>query len=151
MDKEKVLASARLLKSLPSGAVEEYAAKRQTIVAQMNRRIAAREDVLELIGGEENRNTMENNHANHAKFMESMGSVFDPGTFVEIIVWVYRTYRARGFQPEYWNVQLNCWLEILRESLTEKSFDAFKPFYDFILQNHDFFVKTTAGEKAGAR
>jgi hypothetical protein len=143
MDKETVLASARLLRNIPADAVGEYAAKREELVASMNGRISARKDILDLIGDEENRATMENNHANHAKFMESIGSIYDPSTFIEIILWVYRTYRSRGFKPQYWIVQLNLWLEILQKSLTEKSFNALRPFYDFILKNHDFFVKST--------
>ncbi|MEI8345746.1 MAG: response regulator, partial [Candidatus Omnitrophota bacterium] len=148
MDKQMLLVAARKLQSVSSDVMAEYETSREEMVSRINARMAQRGDLFELIGGQGNLAVMENNHANHALFMRSIWSAYDADTFVETVIWVYRTYRARGFRPEYWVAQLNLWLEILQKRLSEKSYTAIKPFYNFVVTHHDFFTAISATPEA---
>jgi hypothetical protein len=103
-------------------------------------RIHERSDVTPLIGSG-NETMMRDNHRNHARFMGYSLPSLTPSLFLDTVHWVYRTYRARGFSPRYWEVMLPLWQEVMREKLPSDVRESITPFYQWILQNHEALVR----------
>lgn len=142
MTRDDLIQTASTLKTPPPEAIVEYTALRDRLAAEMNIRLGARPDLDSLIGPG-NRRMMEDNHRNHARFMESLFRHYSPQVFVETILWVFRTYRAHDFQLTYWPAQLDTWVEVLRENLSAESFRAIEPFYLWMIVNQPTFAALT--------
>jgi hypothetical protein len=88
-----------------------------------------------------NQQMAEDNNRNFARFMASLFADFNPGVLVETVLWVFRAYRAHGFQTTYWAVNLNIWVDIIRKELSEESYDVIYPYYNWLIVNIPIFVK----------
>ncbi len=121
-------------------AAQEYAERAAECAASVTHRLSARPDLERLIGPD-NQAMMEDNHRNHARFMESIFLHYDPATLVETVLWVYRAYLAHGFQLTYWPAQLNTWVDVLREHLSPEAFTEIYPFYHWFLIHQADFVR----------
>ncbi|MDX9753830.1 MAG: hypothetical protein RBU29_07705 [bacterium] len=139
MSRESLLQSATQLNQPAPDHVQEYSTNKDHLVAELNRRLASRQD-LPLLIGPNNQELMEDNHRNHALFMESLFRCYNPIIFVDTVIWVYSTYRARGFRLPYWPIQLDTWLVLLQESLSPPAFEAIAPFYRWLIHNQPEFV-----------
>jgi hypothetical protein len=139
MNGKKLTNSATHLNKFSSQAVKEYSQKRQTLVASINEAMLNRLDITELVG-EKNIQMMKDNHSNHALFVESFMINPDPGVLVDTVLWVFRSYRSRGFHQNYWAAQLNCWIEILKLQLSEDSFNDVYPLYQWFTVNIPAFT-----------
>ncbi len=142
MERQDLVQSATRLGSAAPEAVAEFAAKREAIVADVNTRLLDRTDIGALVGPG-NFDLMKDNHANHARFIESILSAYHPATLVDTILWVFRTYRTRGFQAAYWTVQLNAWADVLQQHLSAPSFNAVRPLYEWMIVNTPHFANLT--------
>jgi hypothetical protein len=140
--KDKLLASAQKLIPPPEKAREEFSAKIDMLVATGNKNIAARLDLDKLIGAE-NQEMAVNNNSNFARFMDAMFVEYDPATLVETVLWVFRAYRSHGFLTTYWPANLDIWLKMLEKELSDESFRAIAPFYNWLIVNIQIFVKLT--------
>lgn len=140
--KDKLLASAQKLIPPSEKAREEFNAKIDILVVIGNKKIAARPDLDKLIGAE-NHEMAENNNSNFARFMDSMFVEYDPVTFLETVLWVFRAYRSHGFHTTYWAANLDTWLKMLEKELSDESFRAIAPFYNWLIVNIPIFVKLT--------
>jgi len=83
---------------------------------------------------------MESNHRNHARYMVTVFELYDPDSFVETVLWVFRTYRAHGFHVAYWAAMLDMILDIMREELSPETYEATSPFYEWILTRIPVFT-----------
>ena len=138
MTKEELLVTAGDIPEVSPSAREEYAAKREQMVSMINEIMLARPDIKDLVG-ENNQDIMKDNHANHARFVESIMGKPDAGTLVETCLWVFRAYRSRGFHSNYWSAQLNTWVEVLKKSVSPSTAEAVYPLYHwFIVHIPDF-------------
>lgn len=140
--KEKLLASAQKLIPPSEKARKEFNAKIGILVDKGNKSMAARPDLDKLIGAE-NLEMAENNNSNFARFMDSMFVAYDPSILVETVLWVFKAYRSHGFLPTYWAANLDIWLRMLEKELSDESFKAISPFYNWIVVNIPIFVKLT--------
>jgi len=140
MTKQELINTAAQLQPPPSAATQEYQNKVEQLAACINSRMSARADLDRLIGAG-NLEMMHNNHRNHARFIASLLAAYDPQVLVETILWVFRAYRAHGFQQTYWPAQLDTWIEVLREELSEPAFSAIYPFYQWMLQHQPQLVQ----------
>ena len=102
MTRESLIESAALLKQPSKTVRDEYSLKREYLATEINRIMGERPDVDYMIGG--NIAMMQDNHRNHARFMESLFVAFDPIVLVDTVLWVFRAYRSHGFQLTYWTV-----------------------------------------------
>ncbi len=134
MTREELIQSAERLQPVGVEAQQEYSRKIPQMVTTINQRMAARPDITDLIG-ENHLQLMCDNHANHARFMESVFFEMSAQVLVDTVLWVFRAYRARGFSSLYWAAQLNTWIELLRESLSEEGFKEIYPYYVW-MQTH---------------
>ena len=142
MTKEELLATARELKQPARDVADEFGAKRERLAAEGNRRMGARPDLGRLVGSG-NEAMAEDNNRNFARFMESIFRHYQPEVLVETVLWVFRAYRSHGFQTTYWPANLDTWVEMLREELSEEAFEAVYPFYDWLIVHIPWFVKLT--------
>ena len=138
MTKEQLIKTAEVLPQVSSEALDEYAAKRDQMVNSINETMMARPDISELVGAN-NLDIMKDNHANHARFVESILRKPDAQTLVETCLWVFRAYRSRGFHSSYWSAQLNTWVEVLNKTVSPATAEAVYPLYHwFVIHIPDF-------------
>ena len=139
MNKKDLIESARQLRQIKDTTSSEYAKKSDLMTGKMNTAMSERKDILELIG-EKNMDMMHDNHANHARFMDSMFKHYNPEVFVETILWVFRSYRSHGFTTNYWAAQLNTWIIIMQEILSSEAASEIIPYYTWMQINIPVFV-----------
>jgi hypothetical protein len=142
MKKEDLIVTASKLEVVSDSACKEYIEKLDVMVASVNTLMLEEENILLLIG-ENNERMMRDNQNNHAKFMASILGNFNPDVLVETILWVFRAYRNRGFHPKYWDVHLNAWLKTISQNLSQETSQQIIPFYIWMLDNIPSFVSIT--------
>jgi tRNA isopentenyl-2-thiomethyl-A-37 hydroxylase MiaE len=140
MNRTELIKSAQKLKQVDGKFTAEFSSKRDLLIDTMNKKMAARKDVNEMVG-RNNIEMMKDNHANHARFLESIFYQHSPETLVDTIIWVFRAYRSRNFSSTYWAAQLNTWIEIYRKELSSECFTAIYPYYNWMQINIPVFNK----------
>lgn len=140
MNKEHLLKTAGQLKQVSIQSVEEFSSKRDHLVVLMNQTMLARPDLLAMVG-EDNVEMMNDNHANHARFLESIFKQHQPEILVDTVLWVFRAYRSRNFASTYWAAQLNTWIDIYRKELSPECFSEVYPYYNWMQINIPIFNK----------
>ena len=140
MNKEHLLKTAGQLKQVSIQSVEEFSSKRDHLVSLMNQTMLARPDLLAMVG-EGNVEMMNDNHANHARFLESIFKQHQPEVLVDTVLWVFRAYRSRNFASTYWAAQLNTWIEIYKKELSPECFSEVYPYYNWMQINIPIFNK----------
>jgi hypothetical protein len=138
MDREKLVQALKLV-SVPPQAAEEYGRKAAKMAGVVTERMLARPD-LEALIGKNNAEMMKDNHANHARFIESVLRNFDAATLTDTVLWVFRAYRSHGFHDSYWAAQLNLWHAVLKENLSEETLKAVLPVYNWMQVNIPSFA-----------
>ena len=141
MTREHLLASARQLRPPAAVAAAEFEGKLERMAAELNRRMLSRPDVDRLIGGADNRPMMENNSRNFLRFMNSLFRNYEPMVLVETALWVFRAYRAHGFQTSYWPANLDTAVEILKQELSAEVFGEVYPLFDWLIVHIPAFVR----------
>lgn len=139
--KERLIESAKALGAPSPGAAKEFAEKREQLAEMGSATLASRGDVKKLVG--ENLEMAQDNNRNFARFMESMFMSYDATVLVETVLWVFRAYRSHGFQTTYWPANINIWIDNLKSELTEETFEALYPHYDWLIVNIPIFAKLT--------
>lgn len=140
MDKKFLLSTASHLIQLSTGSSDEYQQKAEQLAAQMNILMINKPDIEGLVGGN-NIGMMKDNHANHVRFMVSVFKTYNAEVLVETVLWVFRAYRSHGFTTNYWSVQLNTWIGLLKEILTPGCYKEVYPYYEWMVVNIPVFVK----------
>lgn len=140
MNRSNLIKSAQNLKQVDLKYSKEYSSKRSSLVNIINKKMCARPDVLEMVG-KNNLEMMKDNHANHARFLESIFIQHSPETLVDTIIWVFRAYRSRNFSSTYWAAQINTWIEIYEKELSPDCFAAIYPYYNWMQINIPVFNK----------
>jgi len=145
MDKSALIHSASILKDIPRPAASRFEDVVEACAADLTSAMRAEPGLTELIG-EGNVEVMATNHGNHFKYMSATSALFDPTSFVETVLWVLRTYRARGFSVRYWDVMLPKATEALRKHLEPELFAEVRPFYDWLQDNISAFAELSEEE-----
>lgn len=117
-----------------------YIALSEEMAAEVSRKLLSRADVDKLIGGPANREMMQDNDRNHARFFSSLFQNYNPEVLVNTVLWVFSAYRHHGFNLIYWPAQLDAWVEILRITLEEDAFSQVYPFYHWMIVNNPIFA-----------
>jgi len=134
MTKSDLLKTAQELKQVSNELADEFSTKRDMLVEAMNAKMLQRLDIKDLVG-ENNLEMMKDNHANHARFLESVFLSYNPEVLVDTVLWVFRAYRSRNFTSTYWAAQLNSWVEIYKDKLSSDCFLAVYPYYKWMQIN----------------
>jgi len=140
MERADLITSAQNLLQVNEKIASEYSLKRESLVEEMNKKMVARPDVVDMVGVN-NLEMMKDNHANHARFLESIFMQHSPEILVDTVLWVFRAYRMRNFSTTYWAAQLNTWIEIYKKELSPECFQAIYPYYYWMQINIPNFVK----------
>ncbi|WP_347838323.1 hypothetical protein [uncultured Draconibacterium sp.] len=140
MNKEELIRTATKLKQVGEKQAAEYSEKREALVEIINQQMCSRPDLIAMVG-EKNVEMMKDNHANHARFLESIFYENNPRVLVDTVLWVFRAYRSRNFSSTYWAAQLNTWVEIYKEKLSSECFNAIYPYYNWMQVNIPVFNK----------
>lgn len=140
--KQNLLSSAKKLQQPSESAAAEFSHKHEQLAAKGSQLLAERNDMEKLVG-KGNKQMSEDNNKNFARFMESMFSGYDPNVLLETALWVFRAYRSHGFQTTYWAANLNIWIEMLKNEMSEETFNELYPFYYWLIVNIPVFVKLT--------
>ena len=140
MKREDLFNSARKLQQVSEKSAAEYGSKREHLVDVMNKKMEKRPDLLNMVGVG-NVEMMRDNHANHARFMESIFNQHAPEMLADTVLWVFRAYRSRNFGSTYWAAQLNTWIEIYKTELTPECYNEIYPYYNWMQINIPAFNK----------
>ena len=140
MNQEELLKKLNHLKQPPVEVADEYLKKMDRMVAYLNEGISSRDDAVQLLGGEQNLDMMQDNHMNHARFIESILRNFNAEVLLDTVLWVFVAYRSRGFHDTYWAAQLNLWMKTIKEELSPASYEAVLPIYEWMQLNIPHFV-----------
>lgn len=140
MNKIELIRSAKKLPKVNENFTAEFSEKRDSLVEKMNQKMQVRPDVNEMVG-ENNIEMMKDNHANHARFLESVFYELNPEVLVDTVLWVFRAYRSRNFSSTYWAAQLNSWLDIYKAELSPECYNAIYPYYNWMQINIPIFNK----------
>lgn len=146
MDRNLVLESAKKLAHASSQTADEYSRKSDQLISLMNATMLKRPDVESLVG-QNNIAMMQDNHANHVRFIASILKYPKPEVLVETVLWVFRAYRSHGFMTTYWAAQLNTWIDVLKQVLSDECYKEVYPYYEWMQTNIPLFVKIS-GEDA---
>jgi len=71
--------------------------------------------------------------------MESVFVNYEPEVMVDTVLWVFRAYRSRNFSSTYWAAQLNTWINIYKNELSENCYKEILPFYKWMQVNIPVF------------
>ncbi|KPA09496.1 hypothetical protein MHK_010328 [Candidatus Magnetomorum sp. HK-1] len=130
MNIEKLTEITPDLSKMPEKAISELSEKMDLLLAEMNEIMCKRPDVKSLVG-EDNIQMMKDNHANHLRFVYSLLKQYNKKVLVDTVCWVYRSYRSRGFHVNYWAAQINTWIEIFKKHLSNTTYEAISPLYEW--------------------
>ena len=139
MNKVELVKTASALQQPSAEAIAEFSEKADAMINKLNQRFSQRKDIDQLIG-ERNLNMMHENHRNHVRFMISLFNDYDPVVFTETVLWVFRAYRSHGFKLTYWPAQLDSWVEIFKNELSQECFNQIYPFYHWMIVNNPIFA-----------
>lgn len=134
MDRNDLIKTAEKLKQVSLKSAAEYNSKMDALVALMNQKMENRPDLLDMVGAG-NVEMMKDNHANHARFLESIFKQHSPEILTDTVLWVFRAYRSRNFSSTYWAAQLNTWIEIYKKELSPECFQEIYPYYNWMQIN----------------
>lgn len=142
MTRDDLIASAARLTPPPAAVLAEFSEKRAHLAAQVNLAMNRRQDLEKLVGAD-GREMSQDNNRNFSLFMESLFQAFRPEVLTDTALWVFRAYRAHGFQPIYWPANLDTWVETLRRELSGPGFAAVLPFYRWLITHIPAFTTLT--------
>lgn len=145
MDKKIIVDSAKNIVASTAFSPSVWETSLNNHAAELTAILSGRPDLEDLIGPG-NLSVMEMNHANHFRYMMSVAALFDPKSFVETVLWVFRTYRARGFSVRYWEVMLPEAMGILRRHMGDDYLQGLEPYYEWLLANIPAFAELSETE-----
>lgn len=140
MQREDLIQTASLLKQVSEKSAAEYSSKKDHLVDVLNKKMESRADLLDMVGVG-NVEMMRDNHANHARFLESIFIQQSPEVLVDTVLWVFSAYRSRNFSSTYWAAQLNAWIELYKMELTPECYQEIYPYYKWMQINIPTFNK----------
>ncbi|MDP3453311.1 MAG: hypothetical protein Q8R90_10180 [Bacteroidales bacterium] len=139
MDKNTLIESANRLNNVSVSSAKEYIDKSDQLVAEINRYMTSRKDIISLIGAD-NISMMRDNHSNHVRFIASILENRNDEVLVETVLWVFRAYRSHNFTTTYWAAQLNAWIDIIKKELSPEAYGEIYPYYEWMQLNIPLFV-----------
>lgn len=131
-------------------AIEEeearwYAVTWPVLCLRVNRAIGERDDLRTLIGPNPI-SVLQSNHENHAAFLASVFVLRSAQCLTEVVLWVYRSYLARGFSPEYFRIEYAVWQTAIRSSRRKgRPPEGISGFYATLAAAHDDLVRLSEG------
>ncbi|MCL3781461.1 hypothetical protein EMN47_13810 [Prolixibacteraceae bacterium JC049] len=142
MNKLELQNSANLLPRVSEETANNYRAKTGAMTEQVNQ-ILLENEAIDCLIGNENIDLMKNNHENHASFMVSILDNFKAEILVNTILWVFKVYRSRGFNPAYWQEQLHGWIAAVKTHIDTQHQKEIIDYYQWMLDHVNDFTELT--------
>jgi methanogenic corrinoid protein MtbC1 len=120
-------------------AATEYAENIDVLTEKVDRTMEAKSNLQRLIGTNSVA-VMKDNHANHARFMSTVFHFSAFTMLLRVMVWVYRSYHARGFSYEYFREVLETWIGAVEDTLSADAAQSVCAVYRRMLELHDHMV-----------
>lgn len=141
-----LLQTAQSLAQPSAAAAAEFSTARDSLAAELNQQMSARPDLDKMIGPD-NLAMMHDNSRNFGRFMDSMFHAYEPEVLAQTALWVFRAYRAHGFETSYWPANLDTFVEIARVRLSETAFAQVYPFFHWLIVNIPSFVQLSEAQR----
>lgn len=135
MEQKRLIEEARESLPVSPEAADQYLREKEVLLDEVNTLMAAQPQIAGLIGGNAI-SMMQDNHRNHIDFM---GTVFKFSSFemlVKTVPWVYRSYTAHGFSPDYFPLELATWKRAVAAHLAPQAAEEINAVYDWLIKNH---------------
>jgi methanogenic corrinoid protein MtbC1 len=126
---------AESLSVVDTAAANAYEQYLPHLVEYTNRAFDQHEDCSRLIGGH-SIYVMYDNHENHAYFMLYSFRLGSAPAFTQALLWVYSSYIARGFSPDYFLTALGIWQAAVAHHLSPHHAAKINQLYQCILDHH---------------
>ena len=126
-----------ILNSINEDEQDIYNQNLHKLKESVDQKLLNRSDLTILIGAN-NIEIMTTNHLNHANFISSIIVIKSAKTLFDTIIWVYRTYIARGFTHRYFYYELKAWFDSIEE--LELEIPNIKRLYIFLIGKHNIFI-----------
>ena len=94
---------------------------------------------------------MKQNHHYHAALMSTIFRYGCHAVMSDIVLWVYRTYRNKGFDYEYFPVEIEAWRKAITQCLPEPEAKEADRIYMWLQQNHKQFMELSEAKSAPIR
>ena len=148
MNREELVLQAEKLPPASEATISEYGRKRERMVSRVNELMLERPDIEGLVGAG-NIEMMKDNHSNHARYVEAVLATPNAAELVDTVCWVFRAYRSRGFHPNYWSAQLNTWVRVIQEEMSDAGSAETEPLYNWFLIHIPSFTALTDHATSG--
>lgn len=142
MDRQKSILLEELgsIDAVNDVVASTYAAVSDYAATQVTRKVREHADA-DILLPRTNPELLEENHLQHARYMESVLRAGGDESVVDTVIWVYRTYLSHGFAPGYWPVQLQAWQSVLVELMPEDEYQSVAPYYEWLMRHHEAFLE----------
>ena len=142
---------ATVLSRLPPAAAGDYLAAVDLLRQAVDAALQARPDLPALIGteGTDGIEAMDANHVNHARFMTSVFAQRDAAPLIDTMIYIYSSYISRGFSPNYFHIELECWAEAVTAHVPLGSAGAIGDVYRTMIDCYPALVSQAAQEPEG--
>lgn len=131
--------SASEIRPVSARASEEYKMKQDLLRHVVDEDLAKFSDIYQLIGNNPLQ-VMYDNHYYHAPFMGTIFKLNNYELLARIFIWIYRIYGGRGFQDNYFLVDLYVWQKAIDKLLTKESAFEIKTVYKWLTDHHDDLI-----------
>jgi methanogenic corrinoid protein MtbC1 len=127
------------LSTIDTAAANAYEQHVPGIIEYVNHAFDQREDCSQLIGGN-SIYVLYDNHENHAYFMLYSFRLGSAAAFTQSLLWVYSSYTARGFSPDYFPVALETWQAAVAHYLSPKHATPINQLYQCLIDHHPYVL-----------
>jgi len=132
---QTLLASVKDITPLPAGACLAYHRELAAMVDDLNRELGDRLDLGDLVGPD-GVELMQDNHRNHAQFMDNVFFLGNFDLLARTLPWVYRVYVSRGFSTDYFPAALHSWQDSVRRRIPGHLAPPILAVYQWMLDKH---------------
>ena len=124
----------------PAASSLAYHEHRELLAAAVDQAIIHHPQLGQLIGPNPF-DLIQQNHANHAKFMDNVFFLGNTQLLVKTLPWVYRVYGARGVSMDYVPVELRAWRRAITEQIPDSAAAPLLAVYDWMLDHHNDIIE----------
>ncbi|MCG7906149.1 MAG: cobalamin-dependent protein [Candidatus Thiodiazotropha taylori] len=142
---QDLIIRARQIDKIPPSSVNAYLDKKEQLLDQVNRAIAAHPEFGSFLG-ENSFELLENNHRNHVSFMAEIFAQNDFESLARALPWVYRAYHNQGVDYAYFPAELNAWSTAIRQLINPDYAKPLIQVYEWVLAQHELTIAIAESE-----
>lgn len=137
---------AAQIQPVSAEASKEYESKQSELTGEVDRVMASRSDIHRILGNNPLQ-VMYDNHRYHAMTMSNFFKMNRYTLLARIIVWVYRAYRSRGFEYEYFYHANQAWQNAIQNHLPLPAREEILAVYRWLNKQHQSFVELAESQE----